>query len=192
MTPRQKKNLKALLIAGVALGASASLAIFAVPLYRIFCQVTGYGGTTQEAKAAERTVLDRVMQIRFDGSVDPHLPWRFHPLQQVETVKVGETGMAYYEATNLSDRAITGGAVYNVTPHKAGLYFAKIQCFCFTEQTLAPGETVKMGVTYFVDPAIAEDPNMDGVSEITLSYTFYFRNYAETPHATATSMTDGE
>ncbi len=192
MTPQRKKNLKALLIAGIALGASASLAIFAVPLYRIFCQVTGYGGTTQEAASDSREVLDRVMRVRFDGSVDPHLPWRFRPLQQVQTVKVGETGTAYYEATNLSDRAITGAAVYNVTPHKAGLYFAKIQCFCFTEQTLKPGETVKMGVTYFVDPAIAEDSNLDGVSEITLSYTFYFRKYADAPKATAANATVGE
>ncbi|GAK34104.1 cytochrome c oxidase assembly protein CtaG [Iodidimonas nitroreducens] len=179
------KNLRAVGLALLALAASGSLAVFAVPLYQLFCQVTGYGGTTQRVDQAGVEILDRVMEVRFDGSVDSALPWAFKPVQTTQSVKVGETALAFYEATNLSDKAITGTAVFNVTPHKAGLYFSKIECFCFTEQTLQPGETVNMPVTYFIDPAIAEEDNLDGVSQIVLSYTFF---YQETPEPSANDI----
>lgn len=179
MDETKKKNIKALMIAFVALAASSSVAIFAVPLYDLFCQVTGYGGTVKRADKNGVQITDRVLTVRFDGSVDGGLPWSFRPVQTTQSVKVGETTLAFYEATNLSDRVITGTAVFNVTPHKAGLYFSKIECFCFTEQTLQPGETASMPVTYFIEPDIMDDANMDGVSEITLSYSFFLR---ETPH----------
>lgn len=166
-------NLRPLILAFAALAASGSLAVFAVPLYQMFCQVTGYGGTTQRVEDSSRPVLARTMRVRFDASVDRSLPWEFAPVQRLQEVHVGESALSLYRAVNLSDRPITGTAVFNVTPHKAGLYFSKIQCFCFTEQTLAPGESVDMAVTWFIDPAIAEDATLDDVHEITLSYTFF-------------------
>lgn len=183
MTPERRKTVRSVAIALLALGASGSLAVFAVPLYQLFCQVTGYGGTTQRAEGGGREVLERTISVRFDGTVDSSLAWRFEPLQATQRVKIGETALAFYRATNTGDRPITGQATYNVTPHKAGQYFRKVECFCFTEQTLEPGETAKMPVTYFIDPAIAEDANLDGVHEVTLSYTFFFRDYADTQMA---------
>ncbi|MET4697427.1 cytochrome c oxidase assembly protein subunit 11 [Constrictibacter sp. MBR-5] len=156
------------IVAGMGMMAYAS-----VPLYQLFCQVTGYGGTTQVAEATDGRVLDREMVIRFNADVNPALPWAFRPEQHEVRVKVGEQGLAFYRAENRSSRPIVGTAVYNVTPQKAGLYFSKIQCFCFTEQRLEPGESIDMPVTFFVDPAIAEDRNLDDVGTITLSYTFY-------------------
>src|SRR5690606_32458145 len=145
----------------------------AVPLYRIFCQVTGYGGTTQVAEAAPDHVLDRTMTIRFEGFVNRDLPWHFAPKQHSVTVKVGEPALIFFKAENLSDRPTAGVATVNVTPLKVGQYFSKVQCFCFSEQVLQPGESVDMGVSFFVDPAIAEDRNADEVGTITLSYTFF-------------------
>lgn len=185
MTPERRKTVRSLAIAFLALGASGALAVFAVPLYQLFCQVTGYGGTTQRAEGEARTVLDRRISVRFDSTVDAGLPWRFEPMQATQRVRVGETALAFYRATNRSDRAVTGQAIYNVTPHKAGPYFRKVECFCFTEQTLAPGESVRMPVTFFIDPAVAEDDNLDGVHEITLSYTFFFREFADKEVAAA-------
>ena len=187
MDAMRRKNLKALLIAGTALAVSSSLAIFAVPLYQLFCQVTGYGGTTQQAAESSREILDRTITVRFDASVDSDLPWRFEPVQRTQTVQVGKSALSHYRAVNISERAVTGTAAFNVTPHKAGQYFSKIECFCFTEQTLAPGETADMPVTWFIDPAIAEDDNLDDVTEITLSYTFFFSEYADRTMAQATS-----
>ncbi len=145
----------------------------AVPLYNLFCRVTGYGGTTNVAETATDVVLDRVMTVRFDANVAPGLAWKFTPVQIAQQLKVGETGKALYRAENLSDHVLVGSATYNVTPQKAGVYFSKIQCFCFTEQVLAPGEAVDMPVVYFIDPQIADDPNLDDVKTITLSYTFF-------------------
>ena len=166
------------IVAGMAMMAWAS-----VPLYRLFCQVTGYGGTTQVAEATGGKILDREMVIRFNADVNPSLPWAFRPEQHEVRVKVGEQGLAFYRAENRSSRPIVGTAVYNVTPQKAGLYFSKIQCFCFTEQRLDPGEVMDMPVTFFVDPAIAEDRNLDDVGTITLSYTFYPAPEADQPQA---------
>ncbi|MCP5432397.1 MAG: cytochrome c oxidase assembly protein [Alphaproteobacteria bacterium] len=151
------------------LGASFA----AVPLYRMFCQVTGFGGTTQVATAAPDIVLDRKVVVRFDSNVSRELPWRFVPAQRSVKVRLGERTLVAYRATNLSDRPLVGTATFNVTPDKVGSYFDKLQCFCFTEQRLEPGETVDMPVTFFVDPALADDPLLDEVKTITLSYTFY-------------------
>lgn len=153
--------------------AMAGLAFASVPLYRLFCQVTGFGGTTQVAEAAPARAGERVFKIRFNADVHRDLPWRFQPEQREVSLKVGESGLVFYRAQNLSKRPITGTATFNVTPLKAGQYFSKVQCFCFDEQTLAPGETASLGVSFFVDPAILEDVNLDEVTAITLSYTFF-------------------
>lgn len=145
----------------------------AVPLYRIFCQVTGFGGTTQRAEAPSEKVLDRVIEVRFDANAAPNLAWRFEPLQNTMNVKIGENGLAFYRATNISDKPVTGTASFNVYPDVTGAYFNKLECFCFTEQTLQPGESIDMPVSFFVDPAMVEDKNATKVSNITLSYTFH-------------------
>nr|WP_040713198.1 cytochrome c oxidase assembly protein [Novosphingobium lindaniclasticum] len=153
-----------------------------VPLYRIFCQVTGYGGTTQradEAKAAGIQVTDKTMSIRFDANVERDMPWEFKPLQRTDTVTIGERDMALFWAKNDSDKVITGTASFNVEPEQAARYFNKIQCFCFTEQTLQPGEAVKMPVIYYVDPAILDDPDNKDVEQITLSYTFHVTDVSD-------------
>jgi cytochrome c oxidase assembly protein subunit 11 len=170
---RERRNmamaLGALAVAAGMVGASYA----AVPLYRIFCSVTGYGGTTQRAEIAPHQVLDREVTVRFNADVGQGLPWKFVPVQRDVTVKVGESALIYYKATNASNRPITGMASFNVTPDKVGQYFDKIACFCFTEQRLEPGQSVEMPVTFFVDPRIADDRNLDDVTDITLSYTFF-------------------
>jgi len=153
--------------------AMVGAAYASVPLYQLFCRVTGYGGTTQVAETAPVTVGERVFTIRFNADVDPKLPWAFQPEQREMTVKVGESALAFFRAENLSGRATAGTATFNVTPLKAGQYFNKVQCFCFTEQGLAPGAGADMPVSFFVDPAIVDDPNLDEVKTITLSYTFF-------------------
>lgn len=145
----------------------------AVPLYEVFCQVTGYGGTTQVADSAPEKILDRRMTVRFNADVGKALPWRFAPAQDRIELKVGEQALAFYRAKNNSNRTITGTATFNVTPAKAGQYFNKVECFCFTEQELKAGAEVDMPVTFFIDPAIADDPNLNEVTTITLSYTFF-------------------
>jgi cytochrome c oxidase assembly protein subunit 11 len=147
-----------------------------VPLYRLFCQVTGFGGTTQrvsEAEAAAVSVSAKTMSIRFDANVDRTLPWRFHPERTTDTVQLGGRKMAIYLAKNLSDKPITGIASFNVSPAQAGRYFDKVQCFCFNEQTLQPGQEVRMPVIYYVDPKIMDDPDANDIEQITLSYTFH-------------------
>lgn len=158
----------AVLAAGMLMLAYAS-----VPLYRLFCQVTGYGGTTRAAAHAPAVTYGRTMTVRFNADTDPHLPWKFYPGEKNHTVKVGEEALTYFVAENTSDRQVTGRAVYNVVPHKAGQYFAKIECFCFTEQTLQPKQKVDMPVSFYIDPAIMNDPELDTVKTITLSYTFF-------------------
>ena len=157
---------------GVVIGMVA-LSFAAVPLYRVFCQVTGYGGTTQRASRGADRVLDRTIEIRFNADVNSELPWSFRPERRSVEVKVGETRLATFHAQNLSGEAITGSAVYNVTPDKAGKYFVKIQCFCFTQQVLRPHESADLPVSFYVDPAIVKDRDLDDVSTITLSYTFF-------------------
>jgi cytochrome c oxidase assembly protein subunit 11 len=169
-------NRKDMWVAGVALAASFMMlgaAYAAVPLYRIFCQVTGFGGTTQRAESAPGTAMEKTITVRFDANTSGRLDWAFHPVTKPLTLKIGEQAMAHYEATNLSKTVLTGSAVFNVTPPAAGAYFDKIQCFCFTEQTLQPGESADMPVVFFVDPDIVNDPETSDIKEITLSYTFY-------------------
>ena len=149
------------------------LAWAAVPFYNWFCRVTGFGGTTGVAQQAPDDILDRVVTVRFDASKAKDMPWEFKPVEREMKVRIGETGLAFYEAFNPTDKPIAGQASYNVTPYSAGGYFQKIACFCFEEQVLQPGERVEMPVTFFVDPEMVEDPEAQYVHTITLSYTFY-------------------
>ncbi|MEM9422352.1 MAG: cytochrome c oxidase assembly protein [Pseudomonadota bacterium] len=155
------------------------LSFAAVPLYQAFCRVTGWGGTTQRTVELSDIILDRKVTVRFDASTAQGMPWSFRPLQVSQTIKVGETGLAFYEATNVTDEPIVGTASFNVQPAKTGVYFMKVDCFCFQEQLLKPGESMKMPVTYYVDPEIADNKRLDEVREITLSYTFYRNEVAE-------------
>lgn len=159
-------------VGALALGM-VGMSYAAVPLYQIFCQVTGYGGTTKRAESAPTKVLDRTIKVYFDANTSKSLPWKFKPVQNSMALKIGETGLAYYKATNLSDKTVRGSALFNVTPVAAGSYFNKIECFCFTEQELKPGESVDMPVTFFVDPDFVNDPDTKKIQEITLSYTFF-------------------
>ncbi|PQZ49478.1 cytochrome c oxidase assembly protein [Ochrobactrum sp. MYb15] len=144
-----------------------------VPLYRIFCQVTGYGGTTQRAEQYSDTILDKTMKVRFDANTANGLPWDFKPVEREVTVRIGETTMIKYEARNLFDEPTYGRASFNVAPGRAGAYFNKVECFCFTDTTLQPGEDMEMPVVFFVDPEIVNDPDLKDVKTITLSYTFF-------------------
>ncbi|QDH35417.1 cytochrome c oxidase assembly protein [Porphyrobacter sp. YT40] len=173
-----RRNLRTGLIAFAGALAMLGLGYASVPLYRLFCQVTGFGGTTMtatesDAARAAAGVTGQTISIRFDATAAMGMPWTFRPSQPTDTVTIGERDIATYVARNDSDFPITGMATFNVEPEQAGKYFNKIQCFCFTEQTLQPGQEVIMPVLYFVDPAMLDDPNMEGVEQITLSYTFH-------------------
>jgi cytochrome c oxidase assembly protein subunit 11 len=162
--------------AGIAIAVVAGmtgLAFAAVPLYDAFCKITGYGGTTQEAVAAPTRILDRTIQVRFDANIAPDLPVEFAPKQISETLRIGETGLAFYRVRNTSDQAVVARATYNVTPHVAGQYFAKLECFCFTDRTLQPGEEADLPVVFFVDPELVDDPDTREIETLTLSYTFF-------------------
>ena len=157
-------------------GSMIGVGYAAVPLYKLFCEATGFGGTIQRVDgdiATGQGIAGKIMSIRFDANHVNELPWEFKPERTVEKVTIGEREMAFFTAKNLSDKPITGRASYNVTPTQAGKYFNKIQCFCFNEQTLKPGEQVRMPVIYYVDPGIITDPDANSVQEITLSYTFH-------------------
>jgi cytochrome c oxidase assembly protein subunit 11 len=174
MTALARKNGRTAMLAGLLALAMVGLAFASVPLYRLFCQVTGFGGTTQMAVGSEAPgATGKMISVRFDANVSSALPWRFEPVDTSRRVAVGARNIANYTARNLSDRAVTGTATFNVTPVQAGQYFTKIQCFCFTEQRLEPGQEISMPVVFFVDPKIMEDPQASRISEITLSYTFY-------------------
>jgi cytochrome c oxidase assembly protein subunit 11 len=156
--------------------AMLGLGYASVPLYRLFCQVTGFGGTTMrvsEAQAAEVKSTEARISVRFDGSLDRIMPWKFAPSQVTQDLLIGQRKLAFYTAENLSDQAVTGVASFNVEPELAGKYFNKIQCFCFNQQTLAPGQKVDMPVIYYIDPAILSDPETKDIEQITLSYTFH-------------------
>lgn len=156
-----------------ALTIMGSVTAASPTLYRLFCQVTGYGGTTQRAIAPSDHIVDRVITVRFDANVSPQLPWKFEPVQPTMDVKLGENALAFYRATNLSDKPVKGTAAFNVSPDTMGLFFSKIECFCFTEQTLQPGQSVEMPVTFFVDPKMLDDRDTRHLANITLSYVFY-------------------
>jgi cytochrome c oxidase assembly protein subunit 11 len=170
--PKPRHNLVALSLVGLVAGM-VGMSFAAVPLYRMFCQVTGYGGQPQRADKAPGEVLDRTVRVRFDANVDGALPWTFAPVQQTMDVKIGETALAFFKASNRTSAPVSGTAIFNVAPELASRYFTKIECFCFKQQTLAAGQTVEMPVTFFVDPKIVEDEDTRNMSEITLSYTFY-------------------
>jgi len=169
---RRKNGVTAVLLFSLV-GGMVGLAFASVPLYKLFCQITGFAGTTQTAVAAPTVVSDRIISVRFDANTNPALPWKFTPVQKEIRVQAGKPAVAYYLAENVSEQSITGTSTYNVTPYKAAEYFAKVECFCFTEQKLAPGESAKLGIEFFVDPEIFNNPNTRDVKTITLSYTFF-------------------
>ena len=176
MSPVARTGLIAAACAFFMVGAAYA----SVPLYRMFCQATGFNGTTQRREASALPTAAEVanlggktIDVRFDGNVTTGMPWTFGPVQTTETVKIGERRIAFFRATNTSNKTITGQAAFNVSPDTAGAFFDKIQCFCFTEQTLKPGESVEMPVVFFIDPKILTDDNGKRIDEITLSYTFY-------------------
>ena len=173
MAIRKKSNGKLALALAGFVASMVGVAYASVPLYELFCQVTGYGGTPQVAVAAPGPLSNEKITIQFDANTNPKLPWKFEAARREITVRPGEQALAFYEARNLGGESVTGTAVYNVTPLKAGAYFSKIQCFCFTEQTLTAGQRVDMPVQFFVDPEILSDPDTKDVNTITLSYTFY-------------------
>lgn len=163
----------------VAIGCMGLLVVAAVPLYELFCRVTGYGGTTSRAAAAPDIIVERVIEIRFDAGLHRAMPWDFTAPAEPVNLRPGETALAFYRAHNPTDETIIGTASFNVTPQKAGSYFYKIDCFCFVEQTLLPGQSADMPVTFFINPDIARDSEMDDISTITLSYTFFRSKDAE-------------
>ena len=172
MTAVASKNSRTALMMALVAAFMVGLAFASVPLYRMFCELTGFDGTPRRAEKAPGAVAGQV-GVRFDANVHPGLPWRFEPEQQTVEIAPGARTKIFYRAQNLSARPITGQAVFNVSPDQAGKYFNKIECFCFTEQTLKPGQSVDMPVVFFVDPKILKDEDTKDVHEITLSYTFY-------------------
>ncbi|MGL4541562.1 MAG: cytochrome c oxidase assembly protein [Polymorphobacter sp.] len=178
LAPNPGRRRTALAAAAFAL-AMLALAYAAVPLYKLFCQVTGFGGTTQRSEAgvaplsADANPTGRVIKVRFDANTAPGMPWQFAPEANSVTIPIGARRLAFYKATNMTAAATTGRATFNVSPDTAGKYFVKIDCFCFTEQTLKAGETVDMPVSYYIDPAILKDKDAARIDEITLSYTFF-------------------
>jgi cytochrome c oxidase assembly protein subunit 11 len=167
-----KRNARVAVICAVTFFGMVGAAYAAVPLYRAFCQLTGFDGTVRKAEAAPTKILDRKLTIRFDANVR-NLPWDFEPEQVTQEVKIGDTGLAFYRVTNNGKTPLTGRASYNVIPESAGPYFQKLECFCFTDQTIQPGQTMDFPVVYFVDPKFAEDFETKGAHEVTLSYTFF-------------------
>ena len=169
------RNGRTAALAALLVAAMVGLAFASVPLYRLFCQVTGFGGTPLRAEEVDPKLkaTGKIVSVRFDANTNSALPWEFRPEERRARVAVGARDMAFYVARNVGNEPVTGTATFNVTPAKAGQYFTKIQCFCFTEQTLKPGEEVRMSVVFFVDPKIMDDPDARKIDEITLSYTFY-------------------
>lgn len=175
-TPQDKKLRRDMIVAGccgVFVASMVGAAYAAVPLYNWFCRTTGFAGTTQVAHQAPDHVLGRTINVRFDSNVAPNLPWKFVPEQNEIKVRIGDVTTVKYKVINQAAREITAQASYNVSPPTVGAYFAKINCFCFTEQTMKPGESREMAVVFYVDPKIAQDSDQDTLSSITLSYTFF-------------------
>ncbi len=188
MNNNRKLGLKIFAIPVLMLG----LAYASVPLYDLFCRVTGFGGTTQQAIAVPEQATTVPLAIRFNADVSPELPWDFAAEKVTASVKVGEAGHMVFKATNRSNKALVGTATYNVTPHKAGPYFSKVQCFCFERQEIQPGETIEFPVTYFVDEAMLQDPETADIREIVLSYTFFLAKDQTTPLHAANNSTQQE
>jgi cytochrome c oxidase assembly protein Cox11 len=169
----RRKNLGVLLALLLVMGGMTALVSYSVTLYRLFCEATGFGGTTRRVAGDDGRVTDRVVTVRFSTDIASDLPWRFEPVQSEVKVRLGEQALVFFRAQNLSDKRLVGHATFNVTPAKAGPYFNKIQCFCFEEERLGPGETVEMPVDFFVSPDLGKDRNADDVDTITLAYTFF-------------------
>jgi cytochrome c oxidase assembly protein subunit 11 len=184
--PNRKRMAMTALVAAAAVAGMTGLAFAAVPLYDAFCRITGYGGTTQEAAAAPSRVLDQRIEVRFDANIAPNAPIEFEPAQRTESLRIGETGLAFYRIRNLSNEPVTVRATYNVTPHDVGQYFAKLECFCFQDRVLAAGEEAELPVVFFVDPEMVDDPSTRAIDTITLSYT-YFRSTAAPQPASGSS-----
>lgn len=174
MDPKTRRRNRIVMASLCSVAFSMGVLAFAsAPLYRMFCRVTGYGGTTQVADSVSGEVLDRTVRVRFTATVDPDLPWSFKAEQTEVEIRLGAPALIYFQATNNAAEPTAGQAVYNVTPDKVGLYFSKVQCFCFDEQIIPPGETVEFPVYFFVDAAMDAQPNLKDVQTVTLSYTFY-------------------
>lgn len=171
-SPQAKRNAKVALYCALGFVGMVGAAFASVPLYKAFCQVTGFDGTVRKAEAAPDKVLDRKLTIRFDANVR-ELPWTFTAEQTSQDVRIGQTGLAFFKVTNNSDKPVTGRAIYNVVPESAGAYFQKLECFCFSDQTIPAKTTIEFPVVYFVDPKFAEDFETKGKGEVTLSYTFF-------------------
>jgi cytochrome c oxidase assembly protein subunit 11 len=189
--PNGSKNLRVALICVAAFVGMTGAGFAAVPLYRIFCQVTGFEGTVTQAENTSGKILDRTIDIRFDANIRD-LPWTFKAEQVSQTVRIGETAIAHFKVTNNGKVPLTGQATYNVLPETTGAYFKKVQCFCFEEQTLDPGETMDFPVVYFVDAEFAADPETRGKQEITLSYTFFPSKGGEIVQATAKTLGEAQ
>jgi len=185
-TPLARQHRLIALCCGAFVLSMVGAAYAAVPLYSLFCKVTGYAGTTRVAATAPTRVVDRTLDISFDANINRDLPWTFVPETRRVTVKAGEVKTIYYKITNTSQAPTIGVAAYNVTPMETGAFFSKIQCFCFTEQKLGPGESLELPVVFFVDPAIADNKALDDVRDITLSYTYYPAKRPASPVAAAT------
>ncbi|MBO0766388.1 MAG: cytochrome c oxidase assembly protein [Hyphomicrobiaceae bacterium] len=171
--PLQRRHRALAAWCAVVVAGMIGAAYAAVPLYRIFCQATGYDGTPRRASAASSKVIEKTIVVRFDGNVASGLPWRFEPVRNTMTVKVGENAEAHFRATNLSDHRIVGSATYNVAPDFAAAYFDKVECFCFTEQALEAGQTADLVLNFFIDPEIVHDLEARTATHVTVSYTFY-------------------
>ena len=177
---RRRNGTTVTLLAAVVCGM-VGLSFASVPLYRLFCQATGFGGTTQRATSAPGPVADALVTVRFDAAISPELGWEFRPLETAVKVHPGEQREVFFRATNRTSETVTGTATYNVTPTKTGIYFDKLQCFCFNAQQLGPGESRDMGVVFFVDPDLLTDPGTSDVRTITLSYTMFRAPQSESP-----------
>ena len=177
----QRRNGTTFVLLAVVVCGMVGLSFASVPLYRLFCQATGFGGTTQRAAAAPAQIADAVVTVRFDASTAPGLGWEFRPLENAVQVHPGEQREVFFRAVNRSSETVTGSATYNVTPAKTGIYFDKLQCFCFNAQQLGPGESRDMGVVFFVDPDLLTDPGTSDVRTITLSYTMFRAPQSDSP-----------
>ena len=166
------RNARLAVICGLVFAAMVGMAFASVPFYRAFCQATGFNGAVRRASAASTTISNNTVIVRFDTNVRG-MSWRFEPVQPSQTVKLGESKLAFFRATNTGATPVTGRALFNIVPESAGPYFSKLECFCFKNQTIRPGETVEFPVVYFVDPRYAKDPDAQSAGEITLSYTFF-------------------
>jgi cytochrome c oxidase assembly protein subunit 11 len=184
--PARRRNVRLGVICAAVFVGMIGAAYASVPLYDAFCRATGFGGRVERADVAPTKVLDQTVEVRFDVNVDKALPWVFEAEQRSQTLKIGETGMAFFKVTNTSDKPHTGQAVYNVVPTSVGAYLRKLECFCFTEQTLQPGQTMEFPMVYFIDPGFADDFETKGTKEVTLSYTFF----PAVKQAAATSRAD--